>query len=343
MRTLHAVLLAALLALLAACAPEATGNPNVAATVNGQDIGVDEVQSRYDSAKANPQLAAQLEADPGIRAEVQAQILTGLIQSRLLEQGAEELGVVVTDEDIAETRADIIDEVGGQDAFDDVVEQSGLTDAEIDGQLREIALRERLEAQLGDDVEVTDADVRAYYDEQRETRFERLRARHILVETEDEAEGALARLEDGEDFAVVAEEISIDPGSGAAGGDLGEFTRGRMVPEFEEAAFAAEVGEVVGPVESQFGFHIIEVTERVSEDFAGVEDDLRDELEQQQRGDTLGAWLQDQTREADVTVNPRFGEWDVASGEVIVADPLEDGPAGQPTPEPGAELEIDEG
>jgi parvulin-like peptidyl-prolyl isomerase len=339
-RTLVAVLLAA---LLAACAPQATGNPNVAATVNGEDIPVEAVQRRYDSAKANPQLAAQLDADPAIRADVQAQILTGLIRSQLLEQGAAEIGVSVTDADVAQTREDIIEEVGGPDAFEAIVEQSGLSEPEIDEQLREIALRERVEAALGDDIDVTDADVRAYYEQVRDTRYERLRARHILVETEEEAAEALDRLDAGEDFAAVAEDVSIDPGSGPAGGDLGEFSRGRMVPEFEEAAFAAEIGEVVGPVETQFGFHIIEVTERVSESFGEVADDLHDELVEQQRGDAVGAWLAEQTRQADVQVNPRFGAWDEERGEVVPTDPLGEGPQQpQQAPDPEIELEIEQ-
>jgi peptidyl-prolyl cis-trans isomerase C len=91
---------------------------------------------------------------------------------------------------------------------------------------------------------------------------EEVRARHILVETEDAAKGAVARLAAGEDFAKVATEISKDPGSGPSGGDLGFFTKDRMVPEFGEAAFALKPGETSGIVKSQFGFHIIKLEER---------------------------------------------------------------------------------
>lgn len=89
-----------------------------------------------------------------------------------------------------------------------------------------------------------------------------VRARHILVETREEAEEAIARLEAGEDFAALAGELSQDPGSGPRGGDLGFFARDRMVGPFAEAAFALEPGSVSEPVQTQFGWHVIRVEER---------------------------------------------------------------------------------
>jgi peptidyl-prolyl cis-trans isomerase C len=86
-----------------------------------------------------------------------------------------------------------------------------------------------------------------------------VRASHILVKTEDEANRVLKRISDGEEFQKVARRFSSCP-SGKNGGDLGWFGKGQMVPEFEEAAFAADAGKVIGPVKTQFGYHVIKVT-----------------------------------------------------------------------------------
>ena len=89
----------------------------------------------------------------------------------------------------------------------------------------------------------------------------RATARHILVSTEDACNDLKAKIEGGEDFATVAAEHSSCP-SGARGGDLGEFGPGQMVPEFDQVVFSTEVGTLQGPVQTQFGFHLLEVTSR---------------------------------------------------------------------------------
>ncbi len=89
----------------------------------------------------------------------------------------------------------------------------------------------------------------------------RAKARHILVADEQAAEDLKTKIEDGADFAAMAREHSTCP-SKAQGGDLGEFGPGQMVPEFDKVVFSAEVGKVQGPVQTQFGYHLIEITSR---------------------------------------------------------------------------------
>jgi peptidyl-prolyl cis-trans isomerase C len=85
----------------------------------------------------------------------------------------------------------------------------------------------------------------------------KIKARHILVEKEFEAQDLVKKLGEGKSFEELARKFSKCP-SGKRGGDLGEFGRGRMVPSFEEAAFALEVNQVSGPVRTQFGYHLIQ-------------------------------------------------------------------------------------
>jgi peptidyl-prolyl cis-trans isomerase C len=109
---------------------------------------------------------------------------------------------------------------------------------------------------------------------------EEIRARHILVETQEEANAVKAEIDGGADFATVAGEKSIDPGA-ANGGDLGFFRRGMMVGEFETAAFAlTEVGQVSEPVQSQFGWHVIKLEERRESSPPSI-DQVRPQLQQQ--------------------------------------------------------------
>jgi peptidyl-prolyl cis-trans isomerase C len=112
---------------------------------------------------------------------------------------------------------------------------------------------------------VTEEEMRKIYDEQRSriTPEDEVRARHILVETEEEAKALIAQIRGGADFETIAKEKSKDPGGARNGGDLGFFTKGQMVPEFAEAAFAMQAGQLSqAPVKSQFGWHIIKVEER---------------------------------------------------------------------------------
>ena len=105
-----------------------------------------------------------------------------------------------------------------------------------------------------------------------------VRARHILVESEDEAKKVHARLKAGEDFAKVAGEVSKDPGSKADGGDLGFFTKDRMVAPFAEAAFKLEPNQVSDPVKTQFGWHVIQVQEKRTKPVPGFEE-MKEQVE----------------------------------------------------------------
>jgi peptidyl-prolyl cis-trans isomerase C len=89
----------------------------------------------------------------------------------------------------------------------------------------------------------------------------RASARHILVKTEEQCNNLKAEIENGEEFGELAQKYSLCP-SGKQGGDLGEFGRGQMVKEFDTVVFSAPVGKVQGPVKTQFGYHLLEVTKR---------------------------------------------------------------------------------
>lgn len=145
---------------------------------------------------------------------------------------------------------------------------------------------------LREQIQIPDQELQAWYN-QNPTEFsqeEQVRARHVLTMVNDQQtdeaarqkiEAAKKRIQGGEDFAKVAAEVSEDPGSKDKGGDLGLFGRNRMVKEFEDAAFGAQPGQLVGPVKSSFGYHLLEVTERQAggrTPFAQVKEQIRTRL-----------------------------------------------------------------
>ncbi|MDP3197472.1 peptidylprolyl isomerase [Tabrizicola sp.] len=149
---------------------------------------------------------------------------------------------------------------------------------------------------------VTDEALQAAYD----ARFKdaapqtEYNASHILVATQEEADAIKAELAGGADFAEIAKAKSTDTGSGANGGDLGWFGLGMMVKPFEDAVVAAKVGEVSGPIQTDFGFHLILVREtRVAE--KPTLDQLRDELAAEVENAAINAKIEELTKGATVT------------------------------------------
>ncbi|MPZ88844.1 MAG: hypothetical protein GEU81_12370 [Nitriliruptorales bacterium] len=321
--------------LLAACGGGL--DPSLAAAVNGQNISIAIIEERLEILRDNPQVAEQLENDPDgtLLAQAENELLNDLIQSTLLEQGAqEEFDIEVTEADVDEQREQVVDQVGGQDAFDEFVEQNSVSEEEIETQLRRLSLTEQVTAVLSEDVEVTDEEVQQFYEENQAQYGPTATARHILTEDEAGAQEALDRVEAGEDFAAVAQELSTDPGSAQQGGELGQVSPGQTVPEFDEVLFSEPVGEIVGPIETEFGFHVLEVTEREEEGqpLEEVEGEIRENLRQSESSTLVQTFLQERAQEAEVEVNPRFGEWDPEAGRVVQEDALGD----VETPQPGA-------
>lgn len=123
-----------------------------------------------------------------------------------------------------------------------------------------LLLQKEIEAK----VKVTDQDIKDYFEKNKDkfAPVTQIKASHILVKTEEEAKKIEERLKKGEDFAQIAKKSSIDPASAKNGGDLGYFSKGQMVPEFESAAMRLKKGEISEPVKTKYGYHIIKVTDK---------------------------------------------------------------------------------
>ncbi len=150
-----------------------------------------------------------------------------------------------------------------QSGTDDKLEESAEYKKIMDDARRDVLAQMAMQNLLSG-IDVTEEEMKAYYEEHKD-QFQAsatAHAKHILMESEDKLKDVLAKITNGEvSFEDAAKEHSTCP-SGAQGGDLGEFGRGQMVKEFEDAAFEEEIGKIVGPVKTQFGYHLIKVEGR---------------------------------------------------------------------------------
>ncbi len=271
--------------LLAACA---SGPAGPLATVDGEEIPREQLEGWVRTAtSANADIdAVQLQAD----------LLSRVIQQRILDAVLIDLGLTVDPAVVAEVRSSIEAQVGGPASLTATLAEIGFPEEFFDDVFVPVeAAIETLVLSLAEGSTL-------------ETRT----ARHILVDTAEEADEVFALLQDGADFAELAIERSEDPGSGSRGGDLGPQQRGVFVPPFDDAVWSAQVGVVLAPVQSDFGFHVIEVT-AIDQSGAG---DLSPDQRRQLVAAELEAIISGAFAAARVSVDPTIGEWDPVSGSV---------------------------
>lgn len=244
------------------------------AAVNGVAIS----QAEFNKALSRFQLQRNSQEPPSAEEmkEIKSRILQSLIDRELLLQESKRVGVKVDDAEV-EAQVDSLKKRLGDDAkLGQMLEKWQFTEAQYRETIKnELLMRKLLEQQLGAKSDVTEAEVKAFYNEHPDVfrAPEQVRASHILVKVEANAKeedktkamekikAVQQRVKKGEDFAALAKEVSDCP-SKEQGGDLNFFSKGMMVAPFENAAFSMDVGAVSDIVESQFGYHLIKVTEK---------------------------------------------------------------------------------
>ncbi|HKL42068.1 MAG TPA: peptidylprolyl isomerase [Clostridia bacterium] len=187
------------------------------------------------------------------------QTLDRLIQVRLIKDYVEKNSDIEIDEEELEgVLEDLNTELAKDEARKTYYDENNITDEFIYEQIKDGEYMQKFYSMIEEEIEADDA----FLQERYQNYVAKVDASHILVEDEATAKVVSEKLAAGEDFAEMAKEYSTDPGSGANGGDLGFFDRGKMVPAFEEVAFSSAVDSISDPVQSQFGFHIIRVNDK---------------------------------------------------------------------------------
>lgn len=241
-----------------------------------------------------------------------AQYLGALIQWQILDDAAQtEFGIDPGPEEVDTEITEVLATQGEGQTLAEIGEAQNLSE-ETMRRIFRVGLIQRLVAeQLGADlpepsVEEVETAMTAGVADNTE-----ICTRHVLVETEEEAVAAKQRLEDGEDFATVATEMSTDPSAAENQGDLGCALGETVVSEYRDAAVTAEIDAISQPVQTQYGFHVIQVYERTEpgpEDMPTTEEVLA-QLGDQAEFEALQAWLVEKVDEAEVTVAEEYGTW----------------------------------
>lgn len=255
--------------------------------------------------------------------DMKSNILDGMINEELLYQEAQEQGVSASESEVEEQ----IQQYKGQygdDGFDRALSNAGMNEDQLRSEIsRSLTIQKLLEQEVTSGIEVTDQEVREFYEENTQM-FEEsqsVKASHILIDTRDaeteeakqearaRAEELLEQVEGGADFAELAREHSEGP-SASNGGSLPQFSRGEMVPPFEEAAFALEPGETSDVVETRFGFHIIRVEEKSAggaTPYEEVKPQIAQYLEQQKQQEAVQAYLEELKNAPDTDIERNVG------------------------------------
>jgi peptidyl-prolyl cis-trans isomerase C len=217
-----------------------------------------------------------------VLAVINGEPLTQLHYDQFIEQYSPQVRSMAEQDKGRFMRELVLQELLAQEGKRQQIDQDPEVQIRLQTQMNTTIARAVVQKSVENDSGITDAKLKAHYDANKSNykEGETITASHILVKTEPEAEALLEELKGGKDFAELAKEKSTGP-SAPQGGDLGSFGRGRMVPDFEQAAFALKAGEVSQPVKTRFGWHVIKVTEHTEgkqQDFEQAKEEIRKAL-----------------------------------------------------------------
>lgn len=323
---------------VAACSDKA----GVAATVNGTEISdaqvarlepalrlLVEAQGGSCDSTAPPPAQGAPPPPPGEKGSCDALVLEQLIQAQLVKDFAAEKKLAPSATDVNEFMTQVEGALGGQtqSAADSPATSSSTNQAAVNALLADKGVSTESLRELAQSLvaigkvatymsqNVSDATLQQIYDANA-AQFATFDTAHVLVATEAEAQKIKDEATTA-NFADLAKKYSTDKASAVQGGDLGSVTASSFVPEFSNAVLAAKPGQIIGPVKSQFGYHVIWVKKLEIKTFDQVKDQIKTQLGQQGSGLALSAYISDQLNSGGVDVNPRYGRLDTKTGAIV--------------------------
>jgi peptidyl-prolyl cis-trans isomerase C len=276
------------------------------AIVNGNSITLDEFQEKYRRFTLRFNLPEG--AEPEAANELKMSFLNKQIETELLKQEAEFRNLTVTDEELDREILQLKEDYP-KDTLNEALERIGMQLEQWKEDRREKLLIDKLiQQEIDSIIHVSDQEVMDYYTKNKDEfkRPQMVRARQIVVATEEEAKSIRSRLLKGEDFAEMARLYSLSPDA-EQGGDLGTFAKGQMPEEFDKIVFRYRVGSISKVVQSPYGFHIFKVEKRMPPRTLPLEDvqvEIRKSIFQARQETFFQEWLNSLKKQAKITIYP---------------------------------------
>lgn len=296
-----------------------------AASVGGEKIPSSEVQKTVDEfkdCKSFEQIAGQQGGPGPTTRQFEQSVLTQLIRVEVLQPEAEKREIEVTNQEVNDRIDQIKTQFGSDKAFEQQLEAQCLTVDQVEELVGAGLMEEELRAEVTADTSVPGDELRSYY-EQNARDYRLTEVQHILVKDKGLAQRVSEQLTSAPNkkvdglFAQLAKRHSTDQSNANNAGRLGFVAPGQFVPEFERAMDKLSTGGISGAVRSQFGYHVIRVTDRKTQSFEQARGQIEQQLSGPRADQTWEGWLRDEFAEADIEVNPRYGEFDLAQQRVV--------------------------
>jgi foldase protein PrsA len=288
------------------------------------------------------------------RVDAQREILSNLIRDEVALQKARTMRITESSVEPAADAAlkELKAQFPSEKAFNDQLEQEGLTARQLEAHLRQEEMLKKVQADVGKNSEATPAEVQEFYELNKSQYDEQVNISHILIcgdfveadrkcnatpEDGARAAQALGRAKAGENFGALAKEYSVDDASKAKDGEVGFVSRGDLVPELEEAAFTLlNVGDISDPIKTQFGLHIVKLN-AIGKPLEAARADIEEGLTQRKLTKAFDEWLIAAIKASDIKVNSKIGKYDpIAQVVVPLNAKKEEAPPVAPSPQPTA-------
>jgi parvulin-like peptidyl-prolyl isomerase len=311
------LLLGSVAAVLAGCGGSGGVPSGAVAKCGSQSITHQQYQVLLDQAKRSYKVQKRPFPKAGSTEykTLQNQAVQYLVQRCEFAQEASDLGIDISDKQIADRLAQIKKQYfqGDEKKYQAQLKSQGLTEAQIREDVKAQLISEQIFKKVTADVKVSDADVKSYYDQHRQQYGtpEQRSIAHILVKTKALADKLYIQItQQHADFAALAKKYSQDPGSKNLGGKL-TISKGQTVAPFDQTAFLMQTGQVSHPVKTEFGYHIIKALGPIKPakqtPFAQVKESIRQQLLQQKRNDAMTKWVDKVKKDFDGKIHYQAG------------------------------------